>query len=132
MKHIGCKKYNIQVLLQSFYINKDFLYLDLSFRNYSDISFDIDFIHFKIADKKVSRRTAMQENQIIPIRTYKDLNSIAGNGKERNIYVLPKVTLSNNKILVVDIYERNVERHQSFRISHKDLSKARPIVESKL
>lgn len=108
------------------------MYLDLSFRNYSDISFDIDFIHFKIADKKISRRTAMQENQIIPIRTYHELNSIAAKERKRNIYVLPKVTLSNNKILIVDIYERNGGRHQSFRISHKDLSKARPIVESKL
>lgn len=59
IRHIGCKKYGIQTLLKGLYINNDLLYLHTSLRNSSDISFDIDYIRFKVVDKKVAKRTAM-------------------------------------------------------------------------
>lgn len=71
IRHVGCKKYGIQTLLKGLYINNDLLYLHTSLRNSSDISFDIDYIRFKIIDKKVAKRTAMQENFIEPVRTSK-------------------------------------------------------------
>lgn len=54
IRHIGCKKYGIQTLLKGIYINNDLLYLHTSVRNSSDISFDIDYIRFKVIDKKVA------------------------------------------------------------------------------
>ena len=76
IRHIGCKKYGIQTLLKGIYINNDLLYLHTSVRNRSDISFDIDYIRFKVIDKKVAKRTAMQENFIEPVRTYNRLTTV--------------------------------------------------------
>ena len=53
IRHIGCKKYGIQTLLKGIYINNDLLYLHTSVRNRSDISFDIDYVRFKIHRQKV-------------------------------------------------------------------------------
>lgn len=78
IRHIGCKKYGIQTLLKGIYINNDLLYLHTSVRNSSDISFDIDYIRFKVIDKKVAKRTAMQENFIEPVRTYNRLVTVDG------------------------------------------------------
>ena len=129
IRHIGCKKYGIQTLLKGIYINNDLLYLHTSLRNTSDISFDIDHIRFKVVDKKVARRTAMQENFIEPVRTYTRLITVDGKATVRNIFVLPKLTLPDDKLLVVEIYEKGGARHQSFRIENTDLVAAKPISE---
>lgn len=129
IRHIGCKKYGIQTLLKGLYINNDLLYLHTSLRNSSDISFDIDYIRFKVVDKKVAKRTAMQENFIEPVRTYNRLITVDGKATVRNIFVLPKLTLPDDKLLVVEIYEKGGARHQSFRIENTDLVAAKPISE---
>ena len=129
IRHIGCKKYGIQTLLKGIYINNDLLYLHTSVRNRSDISFDIDYIRFKVIDKKVAKRTAMQENFIEPVRTYNRLTTVDGKATVRNVFVLPKLTLPDDKLLVVEIYEKGGARHQSFRIENTDLVAAKPVSE---
>lgn len=129
IRHIGCKKYGIQTLLKGIYINNDLLYLHTSLRNSSDISFDIDYIRFKVVDKKVAKRTAMQENFIEPVRTYNRLVTVDGKATVRGIFVLPKLTLPDDKLLVVEVYEKGGARHQSFRIENTDLVAAKPISE---
>lgn len=129
IRHIGCKKYGIQTLLKGLYINNDLLYLHTSLRNSSDISFDIDYIRFKVVDKKVAKRTAMQENFIEPVRTYNRLTTVDGKATVRGIFVLPKLTLPDDKLLVVEVYEKGGARHQSFRIENTDLVAAKPISE---
>ena len=129
IRHIGCKKYGIQTLLKGLYINNALLYLHTSLRNSSDISFDIDYIRFKVVDKKVAKRTAMQENFIEPVRTYNRLITVDGKATVRGIFVLPKLTLPDDKLLVVEVYETGGARHQSFRIENTDLVAAKPISE---
>lgn len=128
-KHIGSKKYGIQTLLKGLYINNDLLYLHTVLRNYSDVSFDIDYVRFKVIDKKVAKRTAMQENNIEPVRTFNRLSTIDGKATVRNIFVLPKLTLPDDKVLVVEFYEKGGARHQSFRIENTDLVAAKTINE---
>lgn len=129
IKHIGSKKYGIQTLLKGVYINNDLLYLHTVLRNYSDVSFDIDYVRFKVIDKKVAKRTAMQENNIEPVRTFNRLTTIDGKATVRNVFVLPKFTLPDDKVLVVEFYEKGGARHQSFRIENTDLVAAKTINE---
>lgn len=129
IKHIGSKKYGIQTLLKGVYINNDLLYLHTAMRNFSDVSFDIDYVRFKVIDKKVAKRTAMQENLIEPVRTFNRLTTIDGKATVRNVFVLPKLTLPDDKVLVVEFYERGGARHQSFHIENTDLVAAKTINE---
>lgn len=129
IKHIGSKKYGIQTLLKGVYINNDLLYLHTVLRNYSNVSFDIDYVRFKVIDKKVAKRTAMQENNIEPVRTFNRLTTIDGKDTVRNVFVLPKLTLPDDKVLVVEFYEKGGARHQSFRIENTDLVAAKTINE---
>lgn len=129
IKHIGCKKYGIRTLLKGVYINNDLLYLHTAMRNFSDVSFDIDYVRFKVIDKKVAKRTAMQENLIEPVRTFNRLATIDGKATVRNVFVLPKLTLPDDKVLVVEFYEKGGARHQSFHIENTDLVAAKTINE---
>ena len=132
IRHIGCKKYGIQTLLKGIYINNDLLYLHTSVRNRSDISFDIDYIRFKVIDKKVAKRTAMQEQVIYPLRAYNYVTRVNGRDSECTVFALPKFTIPNDKKLVVEMYEKQGGRHQSFEVVNEDLVRAETINELKV
>ena len=132
IKHLGCKKFGIQTLLKGIYIHNDLLYFHTAMRNQSNVSFDIDYIRFKVVDKKVVKRTAIQETELHPVRTYNSLTSVDGKATVRNVFVLEKFTIPDDKMLVVEIYERNGGRHQVFQIENIDIIGAKLIDELKL
>lgn len=132
LKHIGSKQLGMQALLKGIYVHNDLLYFHTSLRNYTNLSFDIDYIRFIVKDKKMAKRTAMQESVIEPVRTFNNLVTVDGQATVRNVFVLPKVTIPDDKVLEIEIYERNGGRHQSYRIENTDLVAAKPINELKL
>ena len=73
IRHIGCKRFGIQYLLKGLYTHNDLLYFHTQVKNSSNVPFDVDFITFKVVDKKVMKRTAMQEQVIYPLRAYNTL-----------------------------------------------------------
>jgi conjugative transposon TraN protein len=132
VKHLGCKKFGIQALLKGIYVHGNLLYFHTSLRNNSNIAYDIDFFRFKIVDKKIVKRTAIQETIIKPVRTYNELRSVTGKSTARHIFAFEKMTIPDDKVLVVEIYERNGGRHQSFVVENTDIVDARLISELKL
>ncbi len=52
IKHIGSKRFGVQFLLKSIYTNNGLLYFHTELKNTSNIAFDIDYVMFKIVDKK--------------------------------------------------------------------------------
>lgn len=78
MKHIGCKRFGVQYLLKGLYAHGDLLYFHTEVRNSTHVPFDVDFVTFKIVDKKIVKRTAMQEQVICPLRAFNYLTRVDG------------------------------------------------------
>lgn len=78
IKHIGSKRFGIQHTLKGIYTHNGLLYFHLQLKNSSNVPFNVDFITFKIVDKKVAKRTAIQEQVIWPLRAYNNLMLIGG------------------------------------------------------
>ena len=89
--------------------------------------FQIDFINFKVVDKKVANRTVVQERSMTPLRTYKPLIEISGQAEEQNVFLLDQFTIADDKVLLIEIFERNGGRHQTLQVENSDLIKARLI-----
>ena len=70
VKHIGSKAFGIQYLLRGIYTHNGLLYFHTQVRNQSNVPFEVDFVTFKIVDKKVMKRTAIQEQIVFPLRAY--------------------------------------------------------------
>mgnify|MGYP000799391407 CR=1 FL=1 len=70
--------------------------------------FDTDFIRFKIVDKKVAKRTAIQETVIDPVRSYNEILVIGGKSTIRTVYTVPQFTIPDDKILVIELVEKNL------------------------
>ena len=132
VKHIGCKCFGIQYLLKGIYTHNGVLYFHTQIRNSSNVPFDVDFITFKIVDKKVAKRTAIQEQVIFPLRAYNYAIRVAGTKDECTVFAMDKFTIPDDKQLVVELNEKNGGRHQSFFIENEDLVRAKVINELKV
>ena len=132
VKHIGSKSFGIQFLLKGIYTHNGLLYFHTEIKNSSNVPFDVDYITWKIVDKKVAKRTAIQEQVIQPLRTQNFVLNVAGNSNERTVWTMDKFTLPDDKCLVVELAEKNGGRHQSFVIENTDLVRARVISELKV
>ena len=127
VKHIGAKSFGIQFILKGIYIHNGKYYFHTALGNRTNVPFEIDFINFKIVDKKIAKRTVVQERPMIPLRTYKPLDDINGKSTEQNVFLLDQFTIADDKILLIEIFEKNGGRHQTLQVENSDLIKARLI-----
>ena len=129
VKHIGSKRFGIQYLLKGIYVHSDLLYFHTEIKNQSNVPFDVDYITFKVVDKKVAKRTAIQEQVLLPVRAYNYVVRVAGKKTEQTVFCLPKFTIPDDKELVVEMNEKEGGRHQSFVVENSDLVRALTIYE---
>lgn len=132
VKHIGCKRFGIQSVLKGIYTHNGLLYFHTELKNSTNVPFTVDFVSFKVVDRKVAKRTAIQEQVIVPLRAYNYVTEVGGKSRERTVFTLPKFTLPDDKQLVVEINEQNGGRHQQFVVTNAELVRARVINELKV
>lgn len=132
IKHIGSKRFGIQYTLKGIYTHNGLLYFHMQLKNSSNVPFDVDYITFKIVDKKVAKRTAIQEQVIIPLRAHNNLTLVGGKKSERVVFTLPKFTIPDDKHLIIELNEKEGGRHQSFVVENADLVRAKVINELKV
>ena len=132
VKHIGSKAFGIQYLLRGLYTHNGLLYFHTQVRNQSNVPFEVDFVTFKIVDKKVMKRTAIQEQIVFPLRAHNYATVVAGNKDERTVFTFDKFTIPADKVLVVELNEKSGGRHQSFTVESEDIVKAKVINELKM
>ena len=129
IKHIGSKRFGVQFLLKSIYTNNGMLYFHTELKNTSNIAFDIDYVSFKIVDKKVIKRTAMQEQVLEPLRAQNYVTVVHGKQSERTVFALEKFTIPDDKQLVIEVAEKEGGRHQFFVVDNEDIVRANVIDE---
>jgi conjugative transposon TraN protein len=129
IKHIGSKRFGIQFILKGIYSHNGLLYFHTQVKNSSNVPFNVDFVTFKIVDKKVAKRTAIQETVITPLRAHNFAMQIDGRRDQRTVFTLPKFTIPDDKQLIIELNEKEGGRHQSFVVENNDLVRARVINE---
>lgn len=132
INHIGSMSFGIQYLLKGIYTHDGLLYFYTQINNSSNVPFDLDFITFKIVDKKVMKRTAIQETVIYPIRAFNYVTRVGGKSSEQTVFVLDKFTIPEDKELVVELNEKNGGRHQRFVVESSDIVRAKLVNELKI
>ena len=132
IRHLGCKRFGVQFLVKGIYAHNGLFYFHTQAKNSSNVAFETDFIRFKIVDKKVPKRTAIQERVIEPVRSYNEVLVVNGKSSLRTVYVVPQFTIPDDKILLVELFEKNGGRHQTIRVENSDVVAAKVINELKI
>lgn len=127
VKGIHTRKYGVEVEVRGIYVHNDVIYLHVQIANNTNISFEVDYRRFVVADRKAARRTAQQQRIIEPLRVCNDPSIVCGHQRQRIVFALPKLTLEEDKILLLEIAEKDGARHQCLEISSKELLGAKAL-----
>ena len=127
VKGIHTRKYGVEVEVRGIYVHNDVIYLHVQIANNTNISFEVDYRRFVVADRKAAKRTAQQQRIIEPLRVCNDPLIVRGHQRQRIVFALPKLTLEEDKILLLEITEKDGARHQYLEISSKELLGAKAL-----
>lgn len=126
---IGDNDFKMTFQLYSIYTDQDIIAFNLHMANASRIDYGIDFVKAYIRDKKISKKTAMQEDEIYPIYSYYSDSAkvIHGKGEYNVVLFFKKFTIPEKRILFFEMFEENGGRHIKFSASNKSIIKAEVI-----
>ena len=125
VKGIRTKKYGIEVEVLGIYVFNDVIYMHTCISNDTNISFEVDARRFIVADRKLTKRTAQQQSTLEVLRVCNDPAVVRGHQRQRTVFALPKLTISDDKVLLLEIIEKNGARHQTVEIPAEELLEAK-------
>ncbi|WP_368201437.1 conjugative transposon protein TraN [Alistipes shahii] len=125
VKGIRTKKYGIGVEVLGIYVFNDVIYIHTCISNDTNISFEVDARRFIVADRKLAKRTAQQQSTLEILRVCNDPAVVRGHQRQRTVFALPKLTISDDKVLLLEIIEKNGARHQTVEIPAEELLEAK-------
>jgi len=125
ISYIGAKSFGIRTLLRSIYTHNDKLFFNLEVKNKSHVPFKIDYVIFKVVARKQGKRTVVQERQVSPLRIYKPLETVEGNATFHSVFLLDQMTIADDKLLQIEVFEKGGSRHQILQVTNSDLVHAK-------
>ena len=117
------KDFGITLAVNQIYTLGDHIFLDISFTNSTNLSYDIDEFRFFLEDKKIVKASNFQSLEIKPLWMFNELKSFKS--KQRNIYVIKKVIFPSNKVLKLSLTEKQPSgRLINVNINYHDILQA--------
>lgn len=117
------KNLKLNVQLNNVYVFSDYIFLDMTFINNSNLSYDIEELKFSIEDKKIYKATNSQSIEMIPIFQLNPQKHFKKNF--RNIYVFKKFTFPNSKVMIIKLIEEQLSgRTIEMKVNYSEILKA--------
>lgn len=120
-------KDGIDLELRNVFLADDVLFFELGIKNNTHMGYDVESFQWWIADKRQFRASNAQEYSLKPRYQYYSLSYIPPNSSVREIFVLPKLRVPDQKILRIELLEKalgNTGRKLSLELSNRDILKA--------
>ncbi|WP_345952954.1 DUF4138 domain-containing protein [Mucilaginibacter sp. PAMB04168] len=108
------------------YAFDDYFFLDVSFKNKTNLKYAIEDFRFKVDDQKVTKASNVQSVELRPVFTLLSVPSFAKS--YRNVFVLKKLSFPGNKVLKIELSEQQPSgRIITLRLSYQDILSADPL-----
>lgn len=104
--NVSTKKFGLRTTLNNIYTMDKYFFIDISIQNSTNIQYDIEHITWRIEDKKKNKATNFQSVEVFPLMTIQQDKSFKKN--YRNVFVFEKFTFPEEKVLVVEIDEKQI------------------------
>lgn len=120
IRNVATKQHRMTMRLNNIYSIGEYFFLDFSIENRTNIRFDIDEIRVKLCDKKQSKATNVQMIELTPAMILDESKRFSKG--YRNVIVLKKMTFPNDKILSIEISEKQISgRNITLNIDYEDV-----------
>lgn len=106
IRNVITRQHRMTMRLNNIYSVGEYFFLDFSIDNRTNIRFDIDEIRVKLNDKKMSKATNAQMVELTPAMMLDQSRSFKYG--YRNVIVLKKMTFPNDKVLTIEISEKQI------------------------
>ena len=118
---VGVIRNKLEMSLANLFVHKDHLFFAFDIHNNANIDYDVDFVKCFIRDKKTSKNSTQQEILQEPVWQADFAKKIAGRSKNRFFLVFNKFTIPDDKILLVEMYEKGGGRHMALQVLNEYL-----------
>ena len=127
IKNIRAYSSEIGLRCSGLYIKDDILYLQLGLENNSTIGYNVDQLRFYIQDLKKAKRTASQQLQLTPLYVSGNSTVIGSRSRQNIVVAVPKFTIPDGKVLVIEMMEKDGGRNLLIRIRNRHLMNVVPL-----
>ena len=117
------RMHRMTMRLNNIYSVGEYFFLDFSVDNRTNIKFDIDQLRVKLQDKKTSKATTVQTIELTPELVLDPVKSFRYG--YRNVIVIKKMTFPNDKILTIELSEKQISGRTIFlSVEYEDVLNA--------
>ena len=117
------KNLKLSFQLNNVYVISDYIFLDMTIKNNSNLRYDIEDLKFSLEDKKIYKATNNQSVDLTPILQLNPQKHFRKNF--RNIYVFKKFTYPNSKVMMIRLIEEQLSgRTIEMKVNYSDILKA--------
>ena len=122
--HIGTSGYGIQVLCENIFYKDDVLFLLISVKNSSAVSYELSAPRFAVESARKTRRGLQYEKAVFPRASY-GLGAIAPDTEGRLVFTFDKITLVRGQVFRVYFYEKGGARNLVMTLNGNDVNEAK-------
>ena len=122
--HIGVSGYGIQLLCENLFYKDDVLYLVVSVRNSSAVSYEMSTPRFAVESSRRTRRGLQYEKAVFPKQSY-GLGVTAPDATGKKVFTFDKVSLTRSQVFRIYFYERGSARNFVLTLGMNDINKAK-------
>ncbi|SDM54530.1 Bacteroides conjugative transposon TraN protein [Catalinimonas alkaloidigena] len=120
---VKTKAYKMELRLNNLYTVGDYFFVDVTLLNHTHIPYDIDQIRFKVADKRITKATNVQDIELSP--AFQLYAATHFQDQYHNVFVFKKFTFPADKVFTIEFAEEQLSgRRIELKIDYQDLLSA--------
>lgn len=117
------KRHDGMVLrVENIVFDREELYFVMAIENRSSLDYDVNFLDLSIETRKKGRKKSLQRLDVAPLYVYDAPLKIKEGQKVKVVYAVPKFSISDERLVLLELNERNGERNLKLKISHRTIN----------
>ncbi len=121
--NVSSKANSLIIKLNNIYVKNDYIFVDYTIRNKTNLMYDVNDIKYIVEDKKVTKNTNIQ--RLLIDANYEYNREKTFKKQFRNILCFDKMTFPNNKIFIIELSEKQISgRTVRLSLNYSDILNA--------
>lgn len=109
----------VQLKVENIVFHKTKMYFVLSIVNGSPIDYEPAFLTISVETRKRTKKKSIQKLPLEPVYKYRVPEKIPQGKSSKFVYILPKFSISEDKVVVIDLKEENGARDIKLKIKKR-------------
>ncbi len=122
--HLGTQEYGIELRCENIFVKDDVLFLLISLKNDSAVSYELSSPRFAVESKRRTRRGLQYEKAVFPRQAY-GLGTVRPSAEGRMVFTFDKIALTRGQVFRVYFYEKGGSRNLVLTLNVSDINEAK-------